>query len=90
MPWKDSSTTGGKVRLKHSATPLESIGAAGLRTGEVALNSADGKMLYKSADGSVKSIPGGYTGVISIFDNGLGSSHLLTCTNGILTAYEIS
>lgn len=76
------------MRLKHSATPLESIGAAGLRTGEVALNSADGKMLYKSQDGSVKSIPGGYSGTISIFDSDIGASHQLTFVNGILTAYE--
>jgi len=90
MAWQDSDPNGGKICLKHSMVPGETIGSTGLKFGEMALNVPDAKLYYKKADGSIGSMPGGYTGVISIFDNGQGPSHLLTFTNGILTAYETS
>jgi hypothetical protein len=89
-PGRGKSLSGFEYCNQVSSTPGEAPAASDLQPGEIALNSADGKLHYKSQDGSVKSIPGGYSGTISIFDNGLGSSHLLTFTNGILTAYEIS
>jgi hypothetical protein len=57
MAWQDSDISGGKVRLKHSPTAAETIAADGLVPGEVAINTADGKLYYKSASG-VLSIPG--------------------------------
>lgn len=45
MPYQDSSTTGGKVSLKHSPVAGEVMPAAGLVPGELALNSAD-NVLY--------------------------------------------
>lgn len=42
MPYQDSDTTGGKVRLKHSMTAAETIAASGLAPGELAINAADG------------------------------------------------
>jgi len=59
MAWQDSDTTGGKVRLKHSQVAAETIGADGLVPGEIALNAADGNILYKAADGTVKAIAAG-------------------------------
>lgn len=52
MPWQDSDVSGGKVRLKHSAQASEALGASGLVPGEVALNTADGKLYYKKPDGT--------------------------------------
>jgi hypothetical protein len=59
MAWQDSDITGGKVRLKHSRTAAETIGADGLVPGEIAINAADGNILYKAADGTVKAIAAG-------------------------------
>lgn len=57
MPYKDSSTTGGKVRVKNSMVAGEAIGANGLSAGELAVNAADGAMYYRTAGGSVGTFP---------------------------------
>lgn len=44
--WKDSDTTGGKVRLKVSHVAGETISGAGLAPGELALNEVDGRLFY--------------------------------------------
>lgn len=46
MPWQDSDTKGGRVSLKHSGTAGETITGSGLVPGELALNSADGRLFY--------------------------------------------
>ena len=78
--WKDSSTDGGKIRLKTSHVAAESLLPSGLVSGEVALNAADGKLLYKDNAGAVQTIPpAGYTGSLIV-----GSEELIF-VNGILT-----
>jgi len=69
--WQDSDVTGGKVRLKHSSTAGEAIGASGLVPGEIVINTADAKFYYKRANGTVGYIPAegvesinGETGVV--------------------------
>jgi hypothetical protein len=86
MAWQDSDTTGGKVRLKHSRTAAETIGADGLVPGEIAINSADGKIVYKGTDGTVKSIPGGLTDTIFINDS--NGEHIVTIVNGLITGWS--
>jgi len=89
-PGRGKSLSGFEYCNQVSSTPGEAPAASDLQPGEIAINSADGKMLYKSADGSVKSIPGGYTGIIGIFDSDLSIVHQLTFVDGVLTAYETS
>jgi hypothetical protein len=84
MAWQDSDNTGGKSRLKHSPVAGESLGADGLVPGETALNTADGKILYKNHQGSVRSIPTGYTGTLTVSDVVSGQDKLLTFSNGLL------
>lgn len=57
MPYQDSDVTGGKVRLKHSMTASETIAAAGLAPGELALNAADGVAYFRTAAGGVGQLP---------------------------------
>jgi len=59
MAWRDSVTTGGRVRVKHSQTSGESLAGSGLETGELALQAADGRLIYKDDSGSVQGFPGG-------------------------------
>jgi len=46
MAWQDSDITGGKVALKHSGLAGETLSGAGLVPGELAINSADGRLFY--------------------------------------------
>ena len=68
MPYQDSDVTGGKVRLKHSMTASESIAAAGLVPGEVALNAADGVAYFRTAAGGVGRFPSatGFMRIVSL------------------------
>jgi hypothetical protein len=84
MAWQDSDNSGGKSRMKYSPVAGESLGADGLVPGETALNSADGKILYKNHQGAVRSIPTGYTGSMSVFDEDTNTTKLLTFSNGLL------
>lgn len=59
MPYKDSSVNGGKVRIKTSMTSGETLAGDGLVPGELALQAADGRLIYKDASGSVQGFPGG-------------------------------
>lgn len=59
MAWRDAITIAGKARQKHSMTSGESIAATGLATGELALQAADGRLIYKDASGAVQGFPGG-------------------------------
>lgn len=59
MPFRDSKVTGGKVRVKTSMTSGETIGPSGLVPGEIALQAADGRLLYKDPAGSVQGFPAG-------------------------------
>ena len=86
MAWQDSDTTGGKVRLKHSRTASETIGPSGLAPGEIAINSADGKIVYKATDGTVKAIPGGLTGTVSVMAT--DGEHYVTIVNGIIISWD--
>ena len=54
--WQDSDISGGKVRLKVSHVAGETIGAGGLAPGELALNAADGKLLYNNASSVVSQL----------------------------------
>jgi hypothetical protein len=45
MPYQDSNTTGGKVRIKNSSTAAEA--KPGLVGGELALNSADNVLYHR-------------------------------------------
>jgi phage-related protein len=85
MAWQDSDTTGGKVRLKHSQVAAETIGPSGLVPGEIAINSADGKIVYKATDGTVKAIPTGLTQTFLILDENQNTL-TLNFTNGLLTS----
>lgn len=60
MTYRDSSTDGGRVRVKTSPVAGETIGPSGLRTGELALNSADGKLYYKTATGALGTVANGF------------------------------
>ena len=86
MAWQDSDTTGGKVRLKHSQAAAETIGPSGLVPGEIAINSADGKIVYKATDGTVKAIPTGVTQTLFVLDENQNTL-TLNFTNGLLTSY---
>lgn len=60
MPFKDSIITStGKVRIKASMTSGDSLAADGLATGELALQAADGRLLYKDSAGSIQGFPAG-------------------------------
>lgn len=54
MAWRDAVTTGGRIRLKHSKTSGETLGADGLENGEIALQAAEGLLYYKDADGNIQ------------------------------------
>lgn len=58
MPFRDANANGGRIRLKHSMTPAEAIGAEGLHPGELALQAADGRLLYRDSSGAVTGFPG--------------------------------
>lgn len=58
MAWRDAITTAGKTRQKHSMTSGESIAATGLATGELALQAADGRLVYKNSAGTLTGFPG--------------------------------
>jgi len=65
--WQDSDISGGKVRLKFSTVPGETIGASGLAPGEVAINVADSTFFCKDENGVVQSFPQhGVTSDVSI------------------------
>ena len=68
MAYRDSNTTGGKVRLKTSMTAGETIAASGLVPGELALNAADGVAYFRDAAGSVGQIPSatGFLRIVSL------------------------
>lgn len=57
MPFRDSKTDGGKVRIKASTSSGEAVSAGALVTGELALNSADGRLFYQTASGGVGAFP---------------------------------
>ena len=57
MPYRDASADGGRVRLKNSSTAGETIAPAGLRTGELALNNADGVLHFRTASGGAGLFP---------------------------------
>jgi len=59
MPFKDSIVTSGKVRVKTSMTSGDTLAADGLVPGELALQAADGRLLYKDDSGSVQGFPAG-------------------------------
>lgn len=59
MAFFDSSTNGGRVCIKHSMDAGETIAADGLHAGELALQAADGRLLYRDAAGSLKGFPVG-------------------------------
>lgn len=59
MPFRDSKANGGKVRLKTSMTSGETLEASGLVSGELALQAADGRLLYKDDSGAVQGFPAG-------------------------------
>lgn len=84
MAWQDSDNSGGKSRLKHSPVAGESLSADGLVPGEAAINIADGKILYKNHQGAVASIPGGFTGTVTVYDNNIQNDRVLTFSNGLL------
>ena len=54
MAWRDAVMTGGRIRLKHSKTSGETLGADGLENGEIALQAAEGLLYYKDADGNIQ------------------------------------
>lgn len=59
MPFQDSDITGGKVRLKTSMTSGETLASDGLAPGELALQAADGRLIYKDSSGAIQGFPGG-------------------------------
>ena len=58
MAWYDADSTGGKLRQKHSLVSGESIAPSGLAAGELALQAADGRLVYKNASGVLAGFPG--------------------------------
>lgn len=58
MPFKDSIVGGGKVRIKTSMTSGDSLASDGLAPGELALQAADGRLLYKDSTGAITGFPG--------------------------------
>lgn len=68
MAYQDSDVSGGKVRLKHSMTAAETIGANGLVGGELALNAADGVMYFRTDAGATGQFPSatGITKIVAI------------------------
>lgn len=59
MPFRDANANGGRIRLKHSMTADEAIAVDGLHPGELALQAADGRLLYRDSSGAVAGFPGG-------------------------------
>lgn len=57
MSYRDSDVSGGKIRLKVSATADETIAADGLDAGELALNRADGVMYFKNSVNAISQFP---------------------------------
>lgn len=57
MSYRDSDVSGGKIRLKVSATADETLGADGLDAGELALNRADGVMYFKTSANAISHFP---------------------------------
>lgn len=58
MPWIDSDSSGGKLCQKYSTLPGETIVASGLAPGELALQAADGRLVYRDATGALAGFPG--------------------------------
>jgi hypothetical protein len=59
MSWQDADATGGKLRQKHSMEAGETLGPTGLEPGELALQAADGRLIYKDSAGAIQGFPGG-------------------------------
>lgn len=87
MAWQDSDITGGKVRVKHSQTAAEGIGATGLVPGEIALNAADKKILFKDSAGAVQAIPAGVTNTLYVQDEN-SNTLTLVFVNGLLVSHS--
>lgn len=68
MAWIDSTSTGGKLCQKYSTSAGETIVASGLAPGELALQAADGRLVYKDATGVVQGFPAafGITKIVSL------------------------
>jgi hypothetical protein len=58
MAWYDADSTGGKLCQKYSMVADEAIDADGLAPGELALQAADGRLVYKNASGVLAGFPG--------------------------------
>lgn len=59
MSFRDSNTSGGKVRLKVSMDSGDTLASGGLVPGELALQAADGRLIYQDASGSIAGFPAG-------------------------------
>ena len=57
MPFKDTSHRNSRLRIKFSYTPGEEAQPGSLAPGELALQGADGRLMYTDSEGSIQGFP---------------------------------
>jgi len=78
----------GPIRVKRSTVSGEVPAAGDLVTGEIAGNTADGKLFIKHSDGTVKEISGGSGGATSIDDLTDVDTSTVAPTDGQVLAWD--
>lgn len=86
-PGRGKSLSGFEYCHQNSETTGDVPAASELRQGEIAINTADGKLFFKNA-GLVKSLPSGFSGTLTVYDNSIDEIRVLAFENGILVSAE--
>lgn len=89
-PGRGKSLTGFEYCHQTSSTSNEVPTAAELKTGELAINTADGKIFYKKANGTIGAVPGGATISMVVYDDDSAANRTLVFQNGILVSANIT
>jgi len=58
MAWINGDLTGAPIRQRHSMVSGESIAPSALAPGELALQAADNRLLYRNSTGGLSGFPG--------------------------------
>lgn len=85
-PGRGKSLSGFEYCHQYSNTTGDVPTASELKVGELAVNTADGKVFFKSPSGAVSSIPSGLSTQITIEDLN-ATLHVLTFSSGLLIDY---
>jgi hypothetical protein len=86
-PGRGKSLAGFEYCHQYSNTTGDVPTAAELKVGELAVNTADGKVFFKKPNGTISSIPSGLSTQINIEDIN-STIHVLSFSNGLLVGYD--